>query len=285
MRSATVLVTVSVLAFAAWPSVRAQAPTGDTKPPAFEVASVKPNPDTAKGARRGFMRPEGRFIILNQTLRTIILMAYEVGDDRLADAPGWTADEDFDINAKLPDGATQDQSLPMLRTLLTERFQLAAHHERRRASTFVLRRAGAGNQLGPDLRRPSTPCLRRPPASSPNASATDGQSVCGVKTGPGRFTAIGMPLTALCDSLSRQLGETVVNETGLEGPFDVDLNFALESVLPPLPDGASNRPRPPASEYPALTVAIQRQLGLRLDHETSLQDFLVIDHIERPTDN
>jgi uncharacterized protein (TIGR03435 family) len=91
-----------------------------------------------------------------------------------------------------------------------------------------------------------------------------------------------MPLSALCDFLSRQLGETVANETGLDGPFDIQLNFNLESVLPPQVDGATNRPRPPVSGDPALAVALQQQLGLRLDHATAPADFLVIDRVNRP---
>lgn len=96
-------------------------------PPAFEAASVKPNPDQTQGALRGFNYPPGRLMLLNQPLRGIITMAYGIESDRLVNAPPWTSQEGFDINAIMPAGAAGEQRMLMLRTLLADRFGLLVH--------------------------------------------------------------------------------------------------------------------------------------------------------------
>ena len=110
--------------------VRAQAPALAEKPK-FEVASVRRNVD---GASTSFSpRANGQLIATNVPLRTLILRAYGLHDSQLIDAPEWTAVERFDVDARAePAPSSPDALMPMLRTLLGERFQLKVHREVRR---------------------------------------------------------------------------------------------------------------------------------------------------------
>jgi uncharacterized protein (TIGR03435 family) len=95
-----------------------------------------------------------------------------------------------------------------------------------------------------------------------------------------------MPLAVLTTTLSRLVDRIVVDETGLTGNFDYTLDFAPDRMPPPsvggsVPNGASAS----ASDSPSIFAALQEQLGLKLEPRRGPVHFLVIDHLDRPTEN
>src|SRR5688572_11291882 len=120
--------------------------------PAFDVASVRSN-RSAQTENSIQLLPNGRFVATNSTLRSLILRAYKLHDSQLIGAPEWIDRERFDIDARAatppPDGP--EALIPMLRTLLIERFALRSHIELRQLPAYVLTRAREG-RLGPQIR-------------------------------------------------------------------------------------------------------------------------------------
>jgi uncharacterized protein (TIGR03435 family) len=216
------------------------------------------------------VRP-GRFHQMNYPLRGTIAIAYGVRPDDV-DGPQWLSDETYDINATTSPTADLPQRLLMLRRLLLERFHLLAHVEQRSKTSYVLRVAREDGQLGPGLKPPTPECAARA------STGVLGAPVCGVKQAPsGGIRAGGVPLSVLCTMLSAQLGQAVIDQTGLDGRFSIELDYAPESVRP----SVSNQTAP--SDSPSLFTALQQQLGLKLESTRTLTDFVVVDHVERPT--
>jgi uncharacterized protein (TIGR03435 family) len=167
--------------------------------------------------------------------------------------PDWLGDDKFDIAAKQPGGAAQDQMRAMLRSLLAERFGLVAHFESKSLSGYAL------------IPGKKPPTLHEKPAN------------VGVNThsGGGRLNATNVSMADLAGLLSRQLDQPVQDQTGLSGVCDVSLEWS--------PDGQTDAAAGHAS---SIFTAIQEQLGLKLQPQKITVDVLVIDHIERvPTEN
>lgn len=103
---------------------------------AFDAASVKRSQD---GDSRGGvgLRPGG-YAAANALLRTIILHAYRVKAVQLVGGPDWIDAERFDIQARAPRAASDDEMFAMVRTLLADRFKLAVHREERELPVYVL---------------------------------------------------------------------------------------------------------------------------------------------------
>ena len=248
------------------PGTAQQPPASPATPPAFEAATIKPvkNPDP----NRMYDRREGRrFFTHNTTLSDLILMAYHLDRQQIASAPVWATTEEYDVDAVADsDAQLADQKEEMLQQLLAERFQLKFHWEQRQVSAYVLVVAKSGPKLNP-------------------ASTTNGRQGASCEH-------LGM-CTFRSDSLqhfSRWLSFVVLDrpvqdKTGLTGNFDFTLRwtpdesqFSGMGIRAPQPTGDTNAP-------PDLVTAIQEQLGLKLEPVKTLTDVLVIDHIERPSEN
>ena len=95
------------------------------------------------------------------------------------------------------------------------------------------------------------------------------------------FDVHGMTLEVFCKLLHPD-GLPVINRTGLMGAFDIHLEWEPDAANSPTPDnGVASDPSPHTSAI----VATRQQLGLRLDHGKGPQEFLVIDHVEKPSQN
>jgi uncharacterized protein (TIGR03435 family) len=157
MRNAVVLLIASGLTFAPFPSLRAQAPSSDTKPLAFEVASVKANRSGAQAGREDFL-PGGGFVAVNSPMTILIAFAY--GTDRpllpwqIVGGPSWLASDRFDIEGKAAIDPSADvqrlatQIPARLRTLLEDRFALRAHLETRQQPSYALVKGRPDGRLG-----------------------------------------------------------------------------------------------------------------------------------------
>jgi uncharacterized protein (TIGR03435 family) len=240
----------------------------------FEVASVKPS--TARDTAMRIIWPRGRFSAVNVTTRQFVEAAYKVEPFRVQGGPGWLTANRFNIDATIPTDAVivQARGMPdairaMMQRLLADRFSFLAHWERKQQTVYALVLARRDRQLGPHLQKSEVDCAalfaaRRQGAPLPNPS------VCGVQRGPGRLVAGAYLMAQLADTLAASLQQVVVDRTGLAGAYDIDLTWSPEQT------GESG---------PSLFAAVQEQLGLKLESTKAPVDVLVIDHVDRPTQN
>ncbi|HUK34987.1 MAG TPA: TIGR03435 family protein [Vicinamibacterales bacterium] len=257
------------------------AQSSDQEPVAFEVASIKPT--KTQGTSLLLLYP-GRLSITNTRVAGLIMRAYRLQAEQLAGGPSWINSEAFDIEARAPGNVSSDQLMLMLRTLLTDRFQLTLRHETRELPVYTLTMARANGQLGPKLTRSAESNCARPPRPGEvqkDAPSDPTAPRCGLFSPLGHWTGRGTTIDALAAQLSAQsLHRVVVNDTHLTGTFDLDLQWAdLAFLFSP----QANRNDPPLTDGPSLVTALQEQLGLKLESAKAPVDVLVIDHIERPT--
>jgi uncharacterized protein (TIGR03435 family) len=257
----TVAVGTSVLMLAQAP------PRSDQKPPAFEAVSLKPgNPNER---RRGIGSRGNQFEALNSPLKDMISFAYDIPTDHIFGGPKWIESDLFTIEARpstgtpLPNAGANLLKL-MLRSLMEERFRLTLHRETRIEPIYELVLAKAGPKLkgstGPDV---------------------NGRQ--GMFGRPGYWVATNQSIGALAGTLSRQLGRTVSDKTGLTGNYDFTLTYSPELAQPV--SGAPRAETPPTVDpgLPSIFTALQEQLGLKLESTKGSVDVLVIDHVEHPT--
>jgi len=271
----------------------APAPTG---PLSFEVATVKPNNSGENNIRFG-LQPGGRFLATNAPARQMIIFAYQLQNFQLVDAPAWTQNERFDIQAKAEEGtATGVPATPgtigpmqrMMQSLLADRFKLAVHWETREMPIYALVVAKPG-QLGPQLKASTTDCAAvfaaaRRGGGPPVPPQPGVRPQCGMFGGRGSIMAGAFPMSQLAQTLSQQVQRIVVDKTGLTGTYDFEMTYTPEAGgglgLPPGADpGAAAAPQ----DGPSIFTALQEQLGLKLESQRGPVQVLVVDRMERPT--
>ena len=277
---AAVLVTAMLLSLAALAHAQ--------KEPAlsFEVTSVKRN--TAGQTDMNFnILPYGRFVANNVPTQLLVRVAHQVQPYQIVDAPGWLESERYNVEATSPSGVTLSfQTLPpMLRTLLAERFQLSARTEVRQMPIYRLVKARADGKPGTHIERSAVDCdamVGRKPGEqvAPPPSSRFGVMGCTISTGVGRITMGGMTMQNLARELSGRVGRIVTDATGLEGRWDLELQYTPDVT----PDGAVSGAGS-ADAKPGLFTAVQEQLGLRLEADRGPVEVLIIDKIERPIEN
>lgn len=221
--------------------------------PQFEVATVKPSsPDEAASGSSGIKTGKGRASAKNVTLKRCIIGSYHIGPGQVVGGPSWIDSASFDIEAKASEPIDDDAVLDkMMQALLRERFHLQLHSETREMKALVLEVAKGGPKLE---------------KAAGGGSSTNGSH--------GSMILKNMSIDGLAERLSRVTSLPVVNQTGIDGIFDMKLVWT--------PDGEN--PKGPGSP-PALVTAIQEQLGLRLETKRTPVQVLVVDHAEKPGEN
>lgn len=235
--------------------------------PTFEVATIKPSKPDSQG--KGFLVKGRRFSTLNTSFRDLLTFAYGIQSKQIVNGPPWLESDKYDLEAQ-PDGEGQPndkQWKSMLQKLLASRFKLAFHREKRELPAYVLVVAKNGPKLvksqGDPNGLPSLFFRGLGVLPATNASMAD---------------FAGLLQGAVLD-------RPVVDQTGLEGRFDFMLKWTpdesqfkdLGMKVPP-PSGAADAP-------PSLFTAIQEQLGLKLQVMKAPVEVLVIDHVEKPSQN
>jgi uncharacterized protein (TIGR03435 family) len=166
--------------------------------------------------------------------------------------------EHFDIVAKTdPSVSTDHQLMEMLKSLLSDRFQLSVHEGTKEILVYALE----VGKNGPKLTEASS-------TSSRDNTATNDSEV--------HLRSNGISMDRLAEQLSRRLDRPVVNTTGLTGNYDIDLKWALESSRTSALDGPDSA---------SIFTAIQEQLGLRLHAKKLSTKIIVVDHAEQPSQN
>jgi uncharacterized protein (TIGR03435 family) len=254
---------------------------------AFEAASIKP------AIQGGRARMEGgpgtsdpvRIRYSDISLRYLVMAAYRIGGFQLA-APAWLDAKTFDIDAKLPPGATRTQLREMLRNLLAQRFHLALHRERRVMAVYTLavgkngpkfketaERAGADAADDFDPLPPAPPNeLELDSEGYPMVPPREGSWLVALRGGPARTHQLNASMADLAALLSKQLNRPVTDATGLKGRYEFTLTWMAAVAA-----GAA----PTADAGPDLLAAVQQQLGLKLEAVKAPVEVLVIDHVDK----
>jgi len=244
------------------PATRAQAQTGAAAPVGFEAASVKPS-QAADGGRSIHPSPGGGLIAWNATLKSLILVAYNIRDFQLSGGPGWLDSAGYDIVAK-PSADARANARLRLQALLTDRFKLKFHREMKELPVFALIVAKNGLKLQEARREPK-----------------DGDG--NFRAGRGRLTGLMVPMSDLAGMLSGLVGRTVQDRTGVTGLFDLKLEWTPDEPQTTAPVGAGEAP--PDASGPSIFMALQEQLGLKLEASKGPVEIIVIDHAEKAAEN
>jgi bla regulator protein BlaR1 len=248
--------------------------------PTYDTVSITAS--KSGGGRVTLAFGPDEFISKDASLQQVIRAAYGVEDDRISGAPAWLESEKYDVDAKENSSGIDDphnfgfdqrvsEQKLMLQALLADRLKLAIHRETRDLTVVALVIAKNGPKL-----QASKPGDTYPGGfKGPDGVARPG----GIRFEGNTLIGQGVPIGPVLFHLSRQLHRTVLDETGLSGTYD----FAL--TLPDsVPLGIDN-PRPPESYEPAVSMAIEQQLGLKLELKKVPLEVLVIDHVERPAES
>jgi uncharacterized protein (TIGR03435 family) len=263
--AAVLVLTMSPLRMVAAPQ-SSGADVRTAAPPQFEVVSVRPS--RAAGWQYTIKPSAGGFAAKNIPLSYLIMWAFKINDYQLAGAPKLASDR-YDIAAK-PGAVTEGDMRLMLLGLLQDRFKLKVHRERREGLQYVLTIAKGGSKLK-EPKEASCPAESGPTESGPTAPP------CGRLSWSSRSLAgRTAPMQMLVFVLSQSLGATVVDKTGLKGPFDMTLRWTPDA-------GSAHAPADDAP--PSLFAAVQEQMGLKLQPRKGLTEVIVVDHLERPTEN
>jgi uncharacterized protein (TIGR03435 family) len=242
----------------------------------FEVASVRasPNDDAHEGIS---IQPNGGVRLTAFPVRTLMTIAFRSAGlqrfDQLLGGPSWIATDRFDIVAKAPDRGGPDALPVMLQTLLRDRFRLQTHTETRDMPAYALIVSRRDRQLGPEVHESTIDCA----ADATNAD--DRNRWCGIRATGGVIIGHAVSAAQLAGNLSGYpaVDRHVTDRTGLSGRYDFRLEYS--------PDFLQRAGDAGANPGPSIFTALTEQLGLSLQPETARLPVLVIDHIERPTEN
>ncbi|MGO8737113.1 MAG: TIGR03435 family protein [Terriglobia bacterium] len=251
------------------PQVRGQsAQITEARLPSFEVASVKPSEMRHGGAIGVFTWPGGRVTAGLFPPKYLLMVAFDVEDCQVVGAPSWTNEERYDIiaippasspasklnpsNPKLPPNAEQRQ---MLQKLLMDRFQLKYHRESKPGPIYVLVKGNRDLKLHDAKDKDAYPWAGGLPGGAFNGAGMAGMNIT-------------MP--QLAARLSEPLKRPVVDQTSLNGSYDFKYEYATDD---------------PAPDVVSCIFASVQGIGLKLKSANGPVEIIVIDHVERPSEN
>ncbi|HEY4363613.1 MAG TPA: TIGR03435 family protein [Bryobacteraceae bacterium] len=293
--------------------------------PQFEVASVRVAPEpTVELARAGKLHQgmtidRGRVDIGGTSLNDLLQLAFRVRRGQIT-GPAWMTSTRFDIVAKIPEGATEEQVPEMLQALLADRFNLTVHRETKDQPGYALTVAKGGIKATEVSADAAVPSLLPPPDPSAapllTQTAPAGGSIIhmtrtpdggGVVSGPnfptvrllpqvqhGGLGAPGLHLEApkincaqLATLLTSIVEQQVVDMTQSKSFFQLSLDLSLEDAMAELrSNAAGGQPPPPQNPMEQALVAAVQKLGLKLDARKLPTQMIVVDHLEKtPSEN
>jgi uncharacterized protein (TIGR03435 family) len=195
-----------------------------------------------------------RFTARNASVRMLILWAYDAADWQVSGGPDWLGSDRFDIEAKPDHPASREQTMAMVQSLLADRFHLTMHHGQKELPVYAL----AVDKSGPRL-------------AAHQGELGFQQAVR--RGAPGHVAFLNVRMPRFAWFLKTEVGREVIDKTGLAGNYD----FKLEWV----PDDLAQKD----ASGPNLFTAVREQLGLKLESQKGLVDFLIIDRAEKPAAN
>jgi bla regulator protein blaR1 len=290
---------------AQWPQVAV--PSIASPAPKFDVASIKPlaggsgrpmdaiDRNWAMRSGHASLAKAGRFEVPFVTLHQLIELAYNVPESEVLGGPSWVRSDLYEVIAKA-DGATPQQTRPMLRSLLADWFGLTLRHETRELPVYELAVAKGGLKFAaakegscvarsPDSPRPDP---MRPPPPLNVCGGVRRQVMSLAPARRDRIDAVGISMPRLIEYISDDLHGIVIDKTGFTEKFDFRLEFAPSELSgnglgPSPPDDLGSSPPSANLSGVSIFTALQEQLGLRLTSAKRPVEVLVIDRVERPS--
>ena len=284
---------------------------GQTAParPQFEVASIKLNNGCQNNRNQDSLPTPGRLQVNCVTLQNLIQVAYggiragkiSAQQIRIAGAPGWMQSEFYSVAAKA-DGPVPVEVMisQMLPALLEERCQLKVHKEMREMPVYAMTVGKGGLKIQPAEAGSCTPLdLDHLPSGPPGAGQPNfcGMAQMRMDHGLMSFDTKGISMEDFAGRLSNQLDRPVIDKTGATGIFNIHLEYAPDRSMGMFAGrggdagkggdaGRGDLPAQPSEPAgPTLFVSLEKQVGLKLSAEKGSMEYLVIDHIEKPTEN
>jgi uncharacterized protein (TIGR03435 family) len=238
------------------------------KPPAFDVATIKPSAPGGGGMVGFLSYPGGRIVLGHSSVKAMVYYAYDIPVSRITGGPDWAGKDLYEVTAVPPDTSASrtarqparkaipsEEQRQMLRALLADRFGLKVHSSITQGPVYLLTLGSKKLQL-----------------QDPADKDADARFAVMVKPGgivDGETFGQNVSTVLLAKLLSATLDLPVINETGLIGFYDFHL----------APDDPENH------DYPTAVFDAMERLGLKLKRGTGRIETLVIDHVERPSEN
>ncbi|HJZ99439.1 MAG TPA: TIGR03435 family protein [Candidatus Solibacter sp.] len=295
-----------------------------TAPASFEVATIKPTPppDMSGGKvmiRFGCGNDPVRVDCSGITLKDMLTRGYKLKNYQVT-GPAWIESERYDVKAKIPDGAKPEQLPEMWKSLVTERFGISAHTEKRDLPIYALIVGKGGPKLTPAEENPQNQVFTAPDGSKVNLGGgptggfrtttggpgggsggpAPGAGAMMMRVGQGGTTNMqlkGSTLGGFSDTLGRMLDRPVIDMTNVEGKYDINLEMSMEDligmkrtmaggpmVMMRQAGGAEGHGDGESNPTGSIFSAVQK-LGLKLDSRKSPIDMLIVDKAEKPTEN
>jgi uncharacterized protein (TIGR03435 family) len=263
----------------------------------FEVASIKAAP--SGNTRRFITSSPNQFLATSYAVKGWIAYAYHVRGEQVLGVSGWMDSDGWDIQAKIKEGENPPRTGPvtaailtepdppalMLQSLLEERFSLRVHREKRDLPVYELNVAKSGLRMKLN---------QDPPAETPRnlaeaLGARGDKLPRGVsRQSRGLFEGNAIPMWRIVAALTNTVGRTVVDRTGLDGEYDFKLQWAPDFSIDPGSFGGvapnPNQASPP-SQFPEIFTALRERLGLQLVSSRAPLDVIVIDSVQKPSEN
>lgn len=232
---------------------------GQDAAPAFEVASIKPSPQVRMWS--GFQpQPGGRFEA-HVTVKAMVAWAYDIREFYVTGGPAWASSDEFTVVAKADASATSDQMRLMLRALLADRFKVSVRRETKEAALYELVIAKGEPKL---------------------QEAKGGRGFIAFR-GPGQIDCQRMDMRGLAGYLQTLLGQVVLDKTGLSGAYSFTLTWTPDESQAGKPGAGPTGAA--ADPGPSIFTALQEQLGLKLEPARGPVDTIVIEHVEKPSED
>ena len=271
----------------------------------FEVASIKPAapPQITQGpgggtrvaVRMGARSDPGRVSYNGLSLKDLVARAYGLKPYQVT-GPAWMESERYDINAKIPEGVSEDKTPEMLQNLLAERFQMKTHKESKDLPIYALIVGKNGPKLKKSEDTGDAPVMVGPDGAK--VALPRGSAGAMMMDNTGKMSINKTTLPRFADMLSRMLDRPVLDMTAIEGTYDITLEVAMEdmvgmkrmaggaggAVMVHGGGGANEGPAPDSNPRGSIFSAVQ-QLGLKLDSRKAPVDITVVDKVEKPTEN
>jgi len=230
----------------------------------FEVASVKllqfpPSVIVSKIPAPATIRVSGNRVSLRGSVANLVLAAFNLKGFQVSNAPSWAIATWYDIDAKSEGDETPstEQARQMLQALLADRFQLRVHYEKKELAVYDLIIGKNGSKL----------------------KETEGERPVQAGQRPGwtQVRATNRDMANIINILSAGFDRPVLDKTGLTGRYDFRLEFSRNN--PDLHPFDS-----PEADH-SVFDAVEQQLGLKLVPAKEMVEIIVIDSVQRPSEN
>jgi uncharacterized protein (TIGR03435 family) len=271
-RSLLLLAALTATSLSAQTGSAPPADTASTKPISFDVVSIRPVHTDTRHFGPPFPKNGDGVVLEYVPAGWVIRLAYGIDrDNHILGLPDWAGENNwdvrFDIRAKVAEtdvpvwqAMSNSQRWQVVQRLLADRFHLKLHHETVQRPIYALVLAKGGARI-----------TSVPPAPDSNKSWIELHA-------PGITNYHHVTMDTLAHNLAGSVGRDVFDRTGLTGNYDFTLKYSKATISTADPSASD-------PDFPDIFTAIQEEIGLKLEPVAGPVDVLVVDHIEKPSEN